>query len=102
VAAGAAQQLQRADDGEELVSGHIEVNFIPGEGAVLRMLGLVERRGFAVRRIAMDENSTSATLAMDVEARDPLRRLDVLSRQLERLIEVRSVAISPQQAGTPA
>jgi acetolactate synthase II small subunit len=84
------------------VSGHVEISFVPGEGAVLRMLGLVERRGFAVRRIAMSEDNTSGTLAMDVEARDPLRRLDVLSRQLERLIEVRSVAISPQQAGSPA
>ena len=84
------------------MSDHIEITFVPGEGAVLRMLGLVERRGFAVRRIAMAEDSSSASIAMDVEARDPLRRLDVLSRQLERLIEVRSVTISHQQAGTPA
>jgi acetolactate synthase regulatory subunit len=39
---------------------------------------------------------------MDVEARDPLRRLDVLARQLERLIEVRSVAISTTPAGSAA
>ena len=84
------------------MSDRIEITFVPGEGAVLRMLGLVERRGFAVRGIAMAETSSSASLAMDVAARDPLRRLDVLSRQLERLIEVQSVTISHQQAGTPA
>lgn len=84
------------------MSGRVEISFVPGEGAVLRMLGLVERRGFAVRGIAMAEGSSSATLAMDVEARDPLRSLDVLSRQLERLVDVRSVAISSSEAGSPA
>jgi acetolactate synthase regulatory subunit len=66
------------------------------------MLGVVERRGFVVRGIAMAENSSAANIAIDVEARDPLRRLDVLTRQLERLIEVRSVTFSTEQAGTPA
>jgi acetolactate synthase regulatory subunit len=84
------------------VSGRVEVTFTPGEGALPRLLGLVERRGFAIRGIAMAEDSSAATLAMDVEARDPLRRLDVLSRQLLRLIEVRSVSVSPEQAGKPA
>ena len=84
------------------MSGRIEISFSPGEGAVLRLLGLVERRGFAVKAIAMAENASAASLAMDVEARDPLRRLDVLARQLERLIGVRSVAISRTQAGPPA
>ena len=84
------------------MSGRIEISFTPGEGALPRMLGLVERRGFAVRAVAMAEHASAASLAMDVEARDPLRRLDVLARQLERLIDVHSVTISPQQAGTPA
>lgn len=84
------------------MSGRIEVSFTPREGAVLRMLGLVERRGFALRAIAMAEGSSAASLAMDVEARDPLRRLDVLARQLERLVDVRSVAISTPHAGQPA
>jgi hypothetical protein len=37
------------------VSVRLEIQFTPGEGAVLRMLGLVERRGFRVRGIAMIE-----------------------------------------------
>lgn len=84
------------------MSGRIEITFSPGEGALPRMLGLVERRGFVVRGIAMAENSSAASIAIDVEARDPLRRLDVLSRQLQRLVDVRSVTISHEQAGTPA
>jgi acetolactate synthase-1/3 small subunit/acetolactate synthase II small subunit len=84
------------------VTGRIEIEFRPGEGALLRMLGVVERRGFVVRGIAMAESSSEANIAIDVEARDPLRRLDVLTRQLERLIEVRSVTFSTEQAGTPA
>lgn len=81
------------------MSGRIEICFTPGEGAVLRMLGVVERRGFAVRTIAMAEDSSAASLAVEVEPRDPLRRLDVLARQLERLVDVRSVSISPARPG---
>ena len=69
---------------------------------MLRMLGLVERRGFAVRAIAMADKSSTASLAMDVEARDPLRRLDVLARQLERLIDVRSVSFFSDETGPSA
>jgi acetolactate synthase II small subunit len=82
------------------VSGRIEIRFTAGEGALARMLGLVERRGFDIRGVAMAEGPTEARIAMDVEARDPLRRLDVLTRQLERLIDVRSASFSSRQAGT--
>ena len=81
------------------MSGRIEIRFTPGEGALLRMLGVVERRGFVIRNVAMAEVASEATIAMDVEARDPLRRPDVLTRQLERLIDVRSARYSPSEAG---
>jgi acetolactate synthase II small subunit len=84
------------------VTGRFDIVFDPQEGAVTRMLGLVERRGFALKTIAMAGDSNPASLVMDVEARDPLRRFDVLARQLERLIEVRSVAVSPIPEGSPA
>ena len=35
------------------MSGRIHVDFDAAEGAVLRMVGLVERRGFAVSGISM-------------------------------------------------
>ena len=60
LAAGAAQQPQRSNDGEESMSAAPSTNgssssSTPVEGAVLRMIGLVERRGFRIRRVAMAE-----------------------------------------------
>jgi acetolactate synthase II small subunit len=83
------------------VTERIEITFTPAEGAVLRMLGLVERRGFLVRGIAMKEAGEDATLAVDVEPRDSGRHLEVVARQLGRLIDVQSVTVSPH-AGQPA
>ena len=80
----------------------LEITFTPGEGAILRMLGLVERRGFMVRGIAMTEMEEGASLAVDVEPRDSGRRLDVVARQLNRLIDVRSIAVSTNQQGSPS
>ena len=77
----------------------LEITFTPGEGAVLRMLGLVERRGFLVRGIAMTEASDRASLALELVPRDSGRRLDVVARQLERLIDVQSVAVPTHQSG---
>ena len=54
MAAGAAEQLKRADDGEGLVTERLTISFAPAEGAVLRMLGLVERRGYELRGVTME------------------------------------------------
>ena len=69
------------------------VDFAPMEGAVLRMLGLVERRGFRVSRIGMTEQpcGKQASLALDLVARDGGRRIDVLGLQLRRLHGVSGV-----------
>lgn len=72
----------------------LNITFTPGEGAVLRMLGLVERRGFLVRGIAMQERPAGASLEIDVQPRDSGRRIDVVARQLERLVDVQSVNVS--------
>ncbi|WP_051504003.1 ACT domain-containing protein [Sphingomonas jaspsi] len=77
----------------------IEIGFAPGEGAVMRMLGVVERRGFAVNGIAMSADADHGTLAFDVAPRDPSRCLDTVARQLGRLVDVRSVAITSKQPG---
>ncbi len=77
----------------------LQVNFTPGEGALVRMLGLVERRGFLVRGVTMHDASSSASLDLILEPRDPSRNIDVIARQLERLIDVRSVAIATLPEG---
>ncbi len=84
------------------MSVRLEITFAPGEGAVLRMLGLVERRGFLVSGMAMTSSANLGSLAIDVEPRDSGRHLDVVARQLGRLIDVQSVAISSKHAGQSA
>lgn len=81
------------------MSGRIEIDFDASEGALLRMLGLVERRGFVVGAVAMNAEAGRGALSLDVSARDPSRRLDVVAGQLRRLHEVRNVAIFPEASG---
>jgi acetolactate synthase-1/3 small subunit/acetolactate synthase II small subunit len=70
------------------------ISFKPGEGAVIRILGLIERRGFMLRDIAVRDEDSDGSIVVDLASRDPSRRLDVLARQLDRLIDVKSVAIA--------
>ena len=78
--------------------GRIEIDFAMNEGAVLRMLGLVERRGFEVRGIRMAEAAGGAgSLALDVHARDASRSLAVIAGQLKRLHDVRNVTCTDSQ-----
>ena len=63
------------------------VEFIAEEGALVRMLGVVERRGFIVRRTVMAELPCGrrATLALTVEPRDEGRSVETLALQLGRI-----------------
>jgi acetolactate synthase II small subunit len=63
------------------------VEYLAEEGALVRMLGVVERRGFILRRSVMAELPCGrrATLALTVEPRDPGRSVETLARQLGRL-----------------
>ena len=69
----------------------LTIDFTPAEGAVVRMIGLVERRGYFVRGLAMNEQADSASLTMDVEPRDASRRVQVVVAQLGRLVDVKQV-----------
>lgn len=87
----------------------IRIDFALDEGAILRILGLIERRGFRVVGIAMHQTSATgpgggdtAAMTIDVEARDAGRNLAVLVPQLHRLIEVRSVGIFSAQMASAA
>ena len=72
----------------------IAIRFAPGEGAIGRIVGLVERRGFECRAMTMTEaDSTTAAMTLDLVPRDASRRLDVLDLQLQRLIGVTSVTV---------
>jgi acetolactate synthase regulatory subunit len=70
-----------------------EIDLDHNEGALLRVLGTVERRGFALiemNALKPDADSYSVRLRLDSE-RDP----QVLCRQLERLVDVRAVRLLP-------
>ena len=74
----------------------IEIQFAMAEGAMLRVLGLVERRGFEVRGVSMIGEGEQGSLSLDVRPRDPNRRLDIVAGQLRRLADVRHVNVSSQ------
>lgn len=75
------------------------VSFTPGEGALLRILGLIERRGFMLRDLSVRNGDEAGSLIVNVEARDRDRPLDVLARQIERLVNVKSVSIVTPAVG---
>ena len=70
----------------------LHIEFEPAEGAVLRLIGLVERRGYDVRSINLPISSEGRmNLDLGVCARDDNRDIGVLRRQIHRLIGVRRV-----------
>jgi acetolactate synthase II small subunit len=76
------------------VTMRLAINFTVAEGAVVRMLGLIERRGFAVTGLGMTEHGAGETASMVVELapRDAGRSLDTLDLQLRRLHGVSHVS----------
>ncbi len=69
------------------MTDRIRITFRNDEGALIRILGLVERRGY--RLLVVD--ARDGALSLEVSARDPGRRLDVLAAQLRRLTDVTDV-----------
>ncbi|UCC13522.1 MAG: ACT domain-containing protein [Gammaproteobacteria bacterium] len=61
------------------------------EGALIRALGLIERRGFAVTSIDASADEAAQQMELTIEVRSPGRSADVLARQIEKLFDVRSV-----------
>lgn len=84
------------------MSEQFNINFTPAEGSVVRILGLVERRGYMVRGISMSEHADCASLLINVEPRDASRRIQVVIQQLGKLIEVNSVSLATRDAGSIA
>ena len=73
------------------MSHSMEVLLDQAEGALLRLLGTVERRGFALSGLSADQTDAGA-LAVRLQL-DGARDLQVLCRQIERLIDVRAVRL---------
>lgn len=86
------------------MNDRIRIDFATAEGAVLRVLGLIERRGYVVRGIGMSEHEDgeAASMELEVAARDGGRELDVLDRQIRRLVGIRAVSRSPVRMASAA
>ena len=76
------------------MSDRIRIAFRDEEGALIRILGTIERRGY--RLLAVEANAGG--LSLELAARDPGRRLDVLAAQLRRLHDVTDVIPLPSIA----
>ena len=61
------------------------------EGAIIRILGLVERRGFALARVDTTSPENNGHLDMELDVVSAGRSIDLLMRQLEKLFDVSSV-----------
>ena len=84
------------------MSERLVISFTPAEGAVVRMLGLVERRGYSLVGLAMEEQANGASIILDVQPRDQSRRVEVIARQLDRLVDVNSVSILTGTQASPS
>jgi len=69
------------------------------EGAVIRTLGLIERRGFSLGRCSVGEAGINGR-AMEVQVSSS-RPGELLKRQLERLHDVFHVELKPATATKP-
>lgn len=69
-----------------------------GEGSLRRLLGLIEGRGFSVDTLSVLKNDTLHDALLCVTPRDDTRRVELLARQVNRLIGVEATLLDPQQA----
>lgn len=71
------------------MSNTIHIQIDRTDGSLLRLIGLVERRGFEIHSMNMNEAGDWRTLALTVASRDGTRCIDNLGRQIDRLFGVR-------------
>ncbi|WP_417482942.1 ACT domain-containing protein [Maricaulis sp.] len=75
------------------MSNTLHVEIFETEGALVRLVGLIERRGFTIASMAMSAASNgSARVTLDLTARNGGRQIDILARQVERLFDVHAVS----------
>lgn len=75
---------------------HIELDRL--EGTLLRILGLVERRGFHIDGIELyDLGEETRGLTLTIRPRDANRSLDILGLQIDRLYGIKRVFAAPEK-----
>lgn len=80
----------------------LRIELTETEGALTRLVGLVERRGFTISTLSKDAPADGgASITLEVAAREGVRQIDVLMRQIARLFDVRDV-FAPEMQPVPA
>lgn len=82
------------------MNARLKIEYANNEGALLRILGVVERRGFMIKSVAMNEHADGAiaSLIVEIAPRGTERRVEVLTAFLRRLYEVQSInSFEPMQ-----
>lgn len=74
----------------------LTIAFDAAEGAVPRLLTLIERRGFALTGIRM-ESGAPARIALDLSPRDAGRCPHTLDRQLRRLHGIHDISVATER-----
>ncbi|GMM92686.1 ACT domain-containing protein [Qipengyuania sp. MTN3-11] len=69
---------------------HVRIEFRCAEGALRRILGVIEARAFSVRSMQMGSDGDRSVMTLAIEPRDASRRVDTLLRQLDRLQDIES------------
>lgn len=62
------------------------------EGAIIRIIGLVERRGFSIKSVNATPSTCGQEMAMVIEVESE-RSAETLVRQVEKLFDVRAVSL---------
>jgi acetolactate synthase regulatory subunit len=82
--------------------GAIRLALDQAELTLPRLVWLVEQRGFRIQRLDMAPAAEGFRLSLEVTARAPHYRLEVLKRQIDRLVGVRRLdaaeALSTEEA----
>lgn len=79
---------------------HIELDRL--EGSLLRVLGLVERRGFYIDAAELYDLGEKRGLSLTVRPRDPSRSTDTLGLQIDRLYGITRLDADPRVDGKAA
>lgn len=78
---------------------HIELDRL--EGSLIRLLGLIERRGFHIDEMEMfDLGDDKRGASITVRPRDPSRNADMLGLQIDRLYGVKRLSAAPARIKT--
>jgi acetolactate synthase II small subunit len=86
-------------ENEIIMNYKLRIQMSSCEGAVVRALGLIERRGFSLIKCAVAE-SDGMGRQMDVSV-ESSRPGDLLKRQLERLHDIHQVELLPTIVSNP-